>query len=226
MSQEKETTKSVKKTSPKTKPNPNDGVKNQSGNPESNASKIDYADISQPPYDILSENLTKAAIAAQKAMMISGQNASQMISFDKSMMDPFHVAPAFNKLVSGWIQEPQKLINAQTNLMMQYSQLWESMSEKAIRFSNLTPEASAEKPSDQRLDKRFSDPSWHENPVFEAIKNSYLVTSQWLNDLAEDNVNLSHEENQKIKFITKLMTNSFAPSEFFVIQSRGSQGFG
>ena len=31
--------------------------------------------------------------------------------------------------------------------------------------------------------KNFADPDWSDNPVFDAIKQSYLLTSNWLNSL-------------------------------------------
>ena len=215
--------KSIKKSSSRPKSKPNDKITKEAE--KTTASKKDgkqgspnhedpIKTTTPHPVESLSENLTLAALAAQKALLMSGQNASHISTFDKTNIDPFHVVPAFNKLVGGWFEDPQKIVSAQTNLMMQYMRLWENMSEKALRFSNLTNQENHNQSTSHTNDKRFADPSWSENPVFEAIKNSYLVTSQWLNDLAEDNINLSPEENQKIKFITKLMTDSFAPSNF------------
>ena len=65
-------------------------------------------------------------------------------------------------------------------------------------------------------DKRFADPDWAENPVFDVIKQSYLLTSNWLNDLVAEVDDVDPMTKRRVEFFMKMLTDAFSPSNFLV----------
>ncbi len=65
-------------------------------------------------------------------------------------------------------------------------------------------------------DKRFNDPDWSANPVFDVIKQSYLITSDWLNDLVRDVEGVDPLAQRRVGFFTQMLTDAFSPSNFLL----------
>jgi polyhydroxyalkanoate synthase len=63
-------------------------------------------------------------------------------------------------------------------------------------------------------DKRFADPEWGDNPLFDVIKQSYLLTSNWLNELVAGVDGVDPIEKRRVEFFTKMLTDAFAPTNF------------
>jgi polyhydroxyalkanoate synthase subunit PhaC len=66
----------------------------------------------------------------------------------------------------------------------------------------------------QKGDKRFLDAEWTENPVFDVMKQSYLLTSNWLNQLVASAEDVEPLAKRRVEFFTKLLTDAFSPSNF------------
>ncbi|MBA4501927.1 PHA/PHB synthase family protein [Marinobacterium marinum] len=62
-------------------------------------------------------------------------------------------------------------------------------------------------------DRRFKAEEWSKNPVFDYIKQSYLLTSHMLMDMAQ-HANLSTQEQQKLEFYTQQYVDALSPSNF------------
>ncbi len=91
--------------------------------------------------------------------------------------DPFHVAPALSEVMGRLAAQPDRLMRAQADLFGRYMDLWKVAAQRA---GGETP---GEVIRPEKGDKRFADPDWTSNPVFDVIKQSYLITSDWLNEL-------------------------------------------
>jgi polyhydroxyalkanoate synthase len=79
-----------------------------------------------------------------------------------------------------WMADPQKAIDAQTRLGTQFLELW-STTLKRMQGERPSPIAL---PAPQ--DKRFQDPEWSQNAVFDFIKQAYLVTSRWAETMVDE----------------------------------------
>jgi polyhydroxyalkanoate synthase len=66
----------------------------------------------------------------------------------------------------------------------------------------------------ERGDKRFRDEAWADNGVFDLIKQSYLLTSQWLLQTVRDVEGLDDKTAQKVDFYTRQFVDAIAPSNF------------
>ena len=154
--------------------------------------------------ETLSRNLARASFTAQAAMTQAGMSGA-----GKPMAtDPFHVGPALGEVASKLAASPEKLMKAQTDLFERYMELWASTTKR------MTGQADATAPTSAKPDKRFKDEAWSENPVFDAMKQSYLLTSGWLNGLVSSVEDVDPMTKRRVEFFTKMLTDAFSPSNF------------
>ncbi|HEX8232618.1 MAG TPA: class I poly(R)-hydroxyalkanoic acid synthase [Caulobacteraceae bacterium] len=154
----------------------------------------------------LSVNLAKAAMIAQGAIAEAAlRKADRPAGFEP---DPFHVSPAMTQVMGKLASEPEKLLRAQADLFARYADLWQANVRK-LGGDEVAPVAAPPKG-----DKRFADPAWSENPVFDTIKQSYLITSNWLNSLVTEVEDVEPTEKRRVEFFTRMLTDAFSPSNF------------
>ncbi|WP_298162844.1 class I poly(R)-hydroxyalkanoic acid synthase [Brevundimonas sp.] len=152
--------------------------------------------------EALSLNLARAAMTAQSA--IAEAALSQADRPAALSPDPFNVGPAMNSVMTSLASRPDKLFAAQADLFNRYMDLWAST----------TRRVSGEEPPAPSKDKRFKDPAWSENPMFDVMRQSYLVTSDWMNGLVSSVENVDPRTKRRAEFFTKLLTDAFSPSNF------------
>ncbi|HTN39553.1 MAG TPA: class I poly(R)-hydroxyalkanoic acid synthase, partial [Asticcacaulis sp.] len=99
----------------------------------------------------LSVNIAKAAMTAQSAL---AKTVFAQPEAGAAPADPFQVGPAMTEIMGALATKPDKLVEAQSELLSGYMELWGKMTRRT-----LGTEAAPAKPAD----KRFSDPHWQEN---------------------------------------------------------------
>jgi polyhydroxyalkanoate synthase len=158
--------------------------------------------------ETLSLNLARAAMTAQGAIAEAAlRQADRPAALTP---DPFHVAPAFGEVMARLAGQPDRLMRAQADLFNRYMDLWKAAA------GRVHGEAAAEVAPPARADKRFADPSWTENPVFDVIKQSYLITSDWLNELVAGVDGVEPLTKRRVEFFTKMLTDAISPSNFLL----------
>jgi polyhydroxyalkanoate synthase len=65
-----------------------------------------------------------------------------------------------------------------------------------------------------RRDKRFADPAWTQHPFYDLIKQSYLLTSDYLLSLADAVDGVDPKQKAKLRFATSGMIDALSPSNF------------
>ncbi|MFN3584984.1 class I poly(R)-hydroxyalkanoic acid synthase [Phenylobacterium sp.] len=151
-------------------------------------------------------NLARAALAAQGAIAeMALRSADRPAALSP---DPFHVAPALTEVIGRLAAQPDRMMRAQADLFSRYLDLWQSAARRMVG----EPTAPVVEPA--KGDKRFADPDWSENPVFDVIKQSYLLTSNWLNGLVAEVDGVDPMEKRRVEFFMKMLTDAFSPSNF------------
>ncbi|MDZ4112566.1 MAG: class I poly(R)-hydroxyalkanoic acid synthase [Brevundimonas sp.] len=153
--------------------------------------------------ETLSLNLARAAMTAQAA--IAEAALSQADRPAALSPDPFNVGPAMTQVMSGLASRPDKLFAAQADLFNRYMDLWASTTRRAAGEEVLAAPSK---------DKRFKDPAWSENPMFDVMRQSYLVTADWMNGLVSSVEDIDPRTKRRAEFFTKLLTDAFSPSNF------------
>lgn len=156
----------------------------------------------------LSVNLARAAVAAQTVIAEAALRQADRPSALSA--DPFHVGPALGEVMGRLVQQPDQVMRAQATLFGRYMDLWRATAMRAAGESQSAVAAPA------KGDKRFNDPEWSDNPLFDAIKQSYLITSDWLNDLVRDVHGVDPITKRRVEFFTRMLTDAFSPSNFLL----------
>ncbi len=63
-------------------------------------------------------------------------------------------------------------------------------------------------------DKRFKDPAWRDNPVFDWIRQSYLLVSDHLQRGVDDMEGIDAQQKEKLRFATRNIVEAMSPSNF------------
>ncbi|MBW2367867.1 MAG: class I poly(R)-hydroxyalkanoic acid synthase [Deltaproteobacteria bacterium] len=166
---------------------------------------------SNADHQALAENLAKIAAKSQEILNEFAQNQGQAGSED---IDPLKIGDSFLKLTAAMMADPSSILKAQLSLAKNYMDLWRNMAEKWMgKPVEPVPEPV---PKTDKKDRRFNHPDWTDNPLFDYIKQSYLLTADWLKDTVADTHGLSGKDAQKVEFYTKQFIDAMSPSNFLM----------
>jgi polyhydroxyalkanoate synthase len=127
-----------------------------------------------------------------------------------SIVDPLAISHAFLELTHRLMADPARLAEAQAKLWRANLELWQGTLER------LLGEPAAPAATAPRGDRRFADPAWTEGLIFDVIKQSYLLSADWLRRLVEDAPGLEPGARRKIDFYTRQFISATAPSNFLL----------
>jgi polyhydroxyalkanoate synthase len=122
--------------------------------------------------------------------------------------DPLNIAGAFFEMTARLMVDPGKLVQAQVSLWNDYMRLWQRTAE---RFMGGSAEPVIET---THSDKRFKDPAWEENTLFDFIKQSYLLSARFLQQTVKNVEGLDHKTAKKVEFYTRQFVDAMAPTNF------------
>ncbi len=106
-----------------------------------------------------------------------------------------------------WLAEPTRAMDAQARLWSGYMDVWNRTLQR-MGGEKVEP---AIKP-DAR-DKRFQDPEWTNNQFFDFIKQMYLTTSKWADEMVEGAA-VDEHTRLKAEFYVRQIADAIAPSNF------------
>ena len=125
-----------------------------------------------------------------------------------SRPDPYNISGAFLELTSKLLTDPQRLIEANLSLWQNYLSLWQNTTRR-IMGEETTPVVTP-----LPTDRRFKDEMWEVNEVFDFIKQSYLLSSRWVQGLVQTVDGMDPRSAQKVEFYTRQFVDAMAPSNF------------
>ena len=157
----------------------------------------------------LSRNMTRAFESATRiAALMAGQRTGVQREFETQVTPIDLVIKTFNEVARVYLTNPQKLAHANLRLWQAYASLWQNFWRR-LQGETVMPVAVPD-----RGDKRFKDPDWDTNHVFDFLKQSYLITANWAKDLVADADELDEHTRHKARFYTEQIMNALSPSNF------------
>jgi polyhydroxyalkanoate synthase len=123
-------------------------------------------------------------------------------------LDPLNIGGTLASAAQTMRFDPMRLMQANMELWQQHMLLWQNVSQRLIGQA-ATPVA---KPD--AGDRRFRHADWEENPIFDFIKQSYLISSRWLVNTMANVEGLDPRTARKLDFYTRQFADAFAPSNF------------
>jgi poly[(R)-3-hydroxyalkanoate] polymerase subunit PhaC len=166
------------------------------------------AAASTPSFDPvkLAESLAAAAEKSGKLMgEFAARNAGKPAA---SAIDELGLGKAFMELAANMLANPLRIAEGQMRLWRDYMDLWQNSMLRMMGGQPLPTVAPA------RNDKRFKDAAWHENFLFDYVKQSYLIAARWLHDQVANVEGLSDNTRKKVDFFTRQYIDALAPSNF------------
>ena len=134
----------------------------------------------------------------------------QMNPYSKIIpVDVAETAKAFQQMWMGAISNPTRAWANYSDFVQQYTQMMAAITLKAWGQST-DPVIAPEKG-----DKRFNAPDWQQSPVFDAIKQSYLLTATTLLKSASEVEGLDEKQQQKLLFYLRQFLDAISPTNTF-----------
>jgi polyhydroxyalkanoate synthase len=122
--------------------------------------------------------------------------------------DPTAPARAFAEFTMQMWTDPAGVLRASQAAAAEWMELW---GQTARRASGAKP---APLIAPERGDRRFSDPAWSEEPVFDYLKQAYLLASRQATDLVQHAEGVDEATRTRALFFTQAYLNALSPSNF------------
>jgi polyhydroxyalkanoate synthase len=136
------------------------------------------------------------------------ERANGKLSPMSAASDLAEATKLFSEIAQHWVADPGKLVEAQSELVGDFLQLGTASMQRLM--GGEAPPVVEPEPGDNR----FKDPDWSANPYFDFWKQSYLITTRWLEDLLERTDGLDERTRQRAEFYLKQVASALSPSNF------------
>ena len=127
-------------------------------------------------------------------------------SLKKDQPFPGWAPPAFGFGEQSGAADPMALMSAGAQAWAKGLEAWGKM----LGGATAAP-AAGEK---DRKDRRFAAPEWHENPIFDTIRQTYLRVSDQLLGTVDEIENIDPGTREKMRFATRSFVDAMSPSNF------------
>jgi polyhydroxyalkanoate synthase len=114
----------------------------------------------------------------------------------------------FIEILARLMSQPHELARAQLGFWQDHARLWQAATQRMLGVE-VRPVIAAD-----RGDRRFKDPAWDDNVLFDFVKQSYLLSSKYLLQVAGQRDGVNDKTQRKLAFYTRQFVEMMAPSNF------------
>ena len=171
----------------------------------SKPSPTQESDIKLPDAQVLGRSMADIAGRSQKLV---NEWLNRQIA-EGATLDPLNVGSAFMEMTAHMLTNPSQLFEAQVGLWRDYMTLWQNTARRIWTNDSPVPVIDQDP-----KDKRFADPAWQQNEIFDFIKQSYLLSARFINDVVTKVDGVSPKTAQKVDFYARQFINALSPSNF------------
>ncbi len=122
--------------------------------------------------------------------------------------DPLNIGSAFLDMTTRLMQNPAGLIQAQMDFWQNYVTLWQNTTQRMMGIDSPVTVPSSGK------DRRFKDETWQHNEVFDFIRQSYLLSAQYIQNTVAAAEGLDEKTARKVDFYTRQFIDAMSPTNF------------
>ena len=124
--------------------------------------------------------------------------------------DPLNALPAMAELQQAFLNHPHQVAERSLQLWMAQAEL---MRRATAQWFGTEPPRPVAQPA--RGDKRFKHDRWTDDRIFDYIKQSYLLTAEYLEHVADDvGEEMDVRDRKKVAFLTKQFVEAMSPTNF------------
>ena len=102
----------------------------------------------------------------------------------------------------------ERLMELQRDLASRHASLWSGLMQK--KPGQTSPPQVAPQPGD----RRFAAPEWAESPVFDYLRQAYLLNAEYLSRVSDSLPIEDGRTKERIQFLTRQYVDAMAPSNF------------
>ena len=121
-------------------------------------------------------------------------------------VDPLNVGSAFLEMTTRLMANPAQMMKAQIGFWQDYMTLWQNT---ARRMMGIETEPVIDAAA---TDRRFRDDAWKDSEVFDFIKQSYLLSARYVQDVVTHVDGLDKKTAQKVDFYSRQFCDAMSPS--------------
>ncbi len=166
--------------------------------------KTDGPAFKLPDAEVITRNMADVAERSQRivADWLKRQGEAQ------SSPDPLNFGSAFLEMTTRLMANPAQVMQAQIGFWQDYLTLWQNTAHRVMGMEG--------KPviSPPPGDRRFKDDAWRESEVFDFIKQSYLLSARYVQDVVTHVDGLDPKTAQKVDFYSRQFMDAMSPSNF------------
>jgi polyhydroxyalkanoate synthase len=166
------------------------------------------ATTGQVDIEAFARNLARAVEESGKALaayLRPRPNGASKSEFAEQITDAVKI---LGQVVEYWLSDPARALELQTTLGRAYLDLWGN----AVK--RLAGEPGAPVTGPESRDRRFADPEWSSNQFFDFLKQAYLLTSRFAEQLVKNAETLDPHTKLKADFYIRQIANAISPSNF------------
>ena len=168
--------------------------------------KYDPPGFKLPDPAVLGRSMTDIAERSQR-LVTDWLNRQ---SLELPELDPLNIGSAFLEMTAQIAANPAKLMQAQVGFWQDYMTLWQNTARRFWGFD--APSVIQADPKD----RRFKDAAWKENEVFDFVKQSYLLSARFIQDVVSHTDGLDAKTAQKVDFYSRQFIDAMSPSNFLL----------
>jgi polyhydroxyalkanoate synthase len=124
--------------------------------------------------------------------------------------DPLNVGGAFLEMTARLMTNPARLMHAQLGFWQDYMTLWQNTARRIMGVESAPVIAADPK------DKRFRDDAWQQNEIFDFIKQSYLLSARYVQDVVRQTDGMDPKTARKVDFYARQFVDAMSPSNFLL----------
>ena len=124
--------------------------------------------------------------------------------------DPLNIGRAFMEMTTRLMANPARMMQAQLGFWQDYMTLWQNTAKRMMGIE--APDVIDSGPSD----RRFKDDAWKDNEVFDFIRQSYLLSARYVQDVVAKVDGLDPKTAQKVDFYSRQFVDAMSPSNFLM----------
>lgn len=154
-------------------------------------------------------NLIQAASLGQKAASRLLKNEDRE-GLGGVASDAKRIGKIILDVATSYVKNPRTVVEAQGKLWNGYIDLVQATTRR-LMGQPVEPIAHP-----KRGDKRFRDPDWQNRIIFDVLKQTYLLASQWLDHQVQNTQGVDDHTRKKGEFYIRQFTDAFSPSNFLL----------
>lgn len=141
---------------------------------------------------------------------VLGKAIPPAMLMNPAKLDPLNLAPTMVKLGAGWLGNAPAVITNLSNLWYEHAKLAQETLVGPVPGNGSATNGAGNGGT------TFTDPAWHNCPVFSYVRRSYQLNSDYLQKLPETAGLTDLREQRKGQLVARLLAESLSPENYAI----------